>query len=56
VPRQIYRGSDGAIEQVTFAEVVEIKPALVEETAAEGEQFLGGAALDEILKRRRANG
>jgi hypothetical protein len=56
VPRQIYRGSDGAIEQVTFAEVVEIKPAVVEETAAEGEQFLGGAALDEILKRRRANG
>jgi hypothetical protein len=56
VPRQIYRGFDGAIEQVTFAEVVEIKPAATEETAIEAEQFLGGAALDEILKRRRANG
>jgi len=56
VPRQIYRGSDGAIEQVTFADVVEIKPAVTEETPVEAEQFLGGAALDEILKRRRANG
>jgi hypothetical protein len=56
VPRQIYRGSDGAIEQVSFADVVEINPALTEESAGAAEQLLDGAALDEILKRRRANG
>lgn len=56
LPRPLYRGSDGAIEQVAFAEVVEIKPAVADESAVEVEQFLGGAALDEILKRRRANG
>ena len=56
LPRPLYKGSDGAIEQVTFAEVVEIKPAATDETAVETEQFLAGAALDEILKRRRANG
>lgn len=56
LPRPLYKGSDGAIEQVTFAEVVEIKPAANDETAVETEQFLAGAALDEILKRRRANG
>jgi hypothetical protein len=56
LPRPLYKGSDGAIEQVTFAEVVEIKSASTNETSAETEQFLAGAALDEILKRRRANG
>lgn len=56
LPRPLYKGSDGTIEQVTFAEVVEIKSASTNETAAETEQFLAGAALDEILKRRRANG
>ncbi len=56
LPRPLYRGSDGAIEQVAFAEVIEIKPAAADEAAVEVEQFLGGAALDEILKRRRANG
>ena len=56
LPRPLYRGSDGAIEQVAFAEVVEIKSASVDETAVETEQTLAGAALDEILKRRRANG
>lgn len=56
LPRPLYRGSDGAIEQVAFAEVVEIKSASTDETSAETEQFLAGAALDEILKRRRATG
>ena len=56
LPRPLYRGSDGAIEQVAFAEVVEIKSASADETAVETEQTLAGAALDEILKRRRANG
>lgn len=56
LPRPLYKGSDGAIEQVTFAEVVEIKPASTDEAAVQSEQFLAGAALDEILKRRRANG
>ena len=56
LPRPLYKGSDGAIEQVTFAEVVEIKSASTDEAAVEAEQFLAGAALDEILKRRRANG
>lgn len=56
LPRPLYRGSDGAIEQVAFAEVVEIKSASADETAVETEQSLAGAALDEILKRRRANG
>jgi hypothetical protein len=41
---------------VAFAEVVEIKSASTDETSAETEQFLAGAALDEILKRRRATG
>ena len=45
VPEQLYRGSEGTIIEQTFAEVVEL-PA----TKLEGE------ALDEILKRRRANG
>lgn len=56
LPRPLYKGSDGAIEQVTFAEVVEIKPASTDEATVQAEQFLAGAALDEILKRRRANG
>jgi hypothetical protein len=56
VPRPLYRGSEGAIEQVSFAEVIEINTAAADESAVEAEQFLGGAALDEILKRRRANG
>ena len=56
VPRPLYRGSEGAIEQVSFAEVIEIKPAAEDELAVETEQLLGGSALDEILKRRRANG
>lgn len=56
VPRPLYRGSEGAIEQVSFAEVIEIKPAAEDELAVETQQLLGGSALDEILKRRRANG
>ena len=56
LPRPLYKGSDGAIEQVKFAEVVEIKSAGADEAESETEQFLAGAALDEILKRRRANG
>ena len=56
LPRPLYKGSDGAIEQVAFAQVVEIKPASSAESVAQSEQILAGAALDEILKRRRANG
>ena len=56
LPRPLYKGSDGSIEQVKFAEVVEIKSAGADEAESETEQFLAGAALDEILKRRRANG
>lgn len=45
VPEQLYRGSEGTIIEQTFAEVVELPAAKLE-----------GEALDEILKRRRANG
>lgn len=56
LPRPLYKGSDGSIEQVTFAEVVELKPSSADESVAKTEQLLAGASLDEILKRRRANG
>jgi hypothetical protein len=56
LPRPLYKGSDGSIEQVTFAEVVELKPSSADDSAAKTEQLLAGASLDEILKRRRANG
>jgi hypothetical protein len=54
VPPQIYRGSQGSIEPTRFAEVVELRAD--ESSARDSEQTLEGAALDEILKRRRANG
>jgi hypothetical protein len=56
LPRPLYKGSDGSIEKVTFAEVVELKPSSADESVAKTEQLLAGASLDEILKRRRANG
>ena len=45
VPEQLYRGSEGTIIEQSFAEVVELPAVKLE-----------GEALDEILRRRRANG
>jgi hypothetical protein len=56
LPRPLYKGSEGSIEQVTFAEVVELKTSTSEESVAKTEQLLSGTSLDEIMKRRRANG
>ena len=49
VPSQIFRGSEGSLVDVRFAEVVELAPA-------RSEQILESETLDEILRRRRANG
>ena len=56
LPRPLYKGSDGSIEQVSFAQVVDITAVAATKAEPETEQLLAGAALDEILKRRRANG
>lgn len=56
LPRPLYKGSDGSIEQVSFAQVVDITAVAATKAESETEQLLAGAALDEILKRRRANG
>jgi len=49
VPQQIFKGSEGSLVEVRFAEVVELP-------AAKNEQTLQSDDLDEILRRRRANG
>jgi len=49
VPGQIFKGSDGSLVDVTFAQVVELPLPAVEQT-------LESETLDEILRRRRANG
>jgi hypothetical protein len=49
VPSQIFRGSEGSLVDVRFAEVVELAPV-------RSEQTLESETLDEILRRRRANG
>ena len=49
VPGQIFKGSEGSLIEVRFAEVVELP-------ATKNEQTLQSDDLDEILRRRRANG
>jgi len=49
VPGQIFKGSEGSLVDVTFAQVVELPVPVVEQT-------LESETLDEILRRRRANG
>lgn len=49
VPNQIFRGSEGSLVDVRFAEVVELG-------VAKNEQTLESDELNEILRRRRANG
>jgi hypothetical protein len=49
VPDQIFRGSEGSMVDVRFADVVEL-------AAAQSERTLESDTLDEILRRRRANG
>ncbi len=49
VPDQIFKGSEGSLVEVRFAEVVELP-------AAKSEQTLQIDDLDQILRRRRANG
>lgn len=56
LPRPLYKGSDGSIEQVSFAQVVDITGVAATKAESETEPLLAGSALDEILKRRRANG
>lgn len=48
VPSQIYRGSEGTILPANFADVVEIETAKA--------PILEAETLDEILRKRRANG
>jgi hypothetical protein len=48
VPSQIYRGSEGTVLPTQFAEVVELEAAKAPTLEAE--------TLDEILRKRRANG
>jgi hypothetical protein len=56
VPSQIYRGLDGAIEKVSFADVVQLRDSTQTESANSSEGGLASEELDQILRRRRANG